>query len=144
MVSLALPTFTQEELIKARHDATTFAGPNKPTFLDQVKAFKVLDVEARQGKPQEVEVQVIAIGDDVAWVALPGEIFVELGLSIKAASPFKHTMIAELADGAIGYIPTRRAYAEGNYEPTSARCAPGSGEQLVEVAVKLLHEAKKH
>ena len=29
--------------------------------------------------------------------------------------------IAELANGAIGYIPNRPAYVEGNYEPTSAR-----------------------
>ena len=47
-------------------------------------------------------------------------------------------MIAELANGAIGYIPDRRSYAEGNYEPVSARCAAGSGELLVEAALKLL------
>ncbi|MBI3874457.1 MAG: hypothetical protein HY300_00490 [Verrucomicrobia bacterium] len=97
---------------------------------------------AREGKPQEVEVQVIALGDDLAFVSLPGEIFVELGMAIKQASPFKHTIIAELANGAIGYIPTKRAFAEGNYEPTSARCAAGSGEMLVEAAVRLLNELK--
>jgi neutral ceramidase len=100
----------------------------------------VLDVYGRDGKPQEVEVQVIALGQDLAWVSLPGEIFVELGLAIKASSPFKHTIIAELANGSIGYIPTKRAFAEGNYEPVSARCAEGSGELLVDAAVKLLRE----
>ena len=60
--------------------------------------------------------------------------------AIKAASPFKHTIIAELANGSIGYIPTKRAFAEGNYEPTSARCAAGSGEMLVDAAIKLLRE----
>ena len=73
-------------------------------------------------------------------VSLPGEIFVELGLAIKKASPFKHTFIAELANGSIGYIPNRSAYAEGNYEVVSARCAEGSGEMLVDAAVKLLKE----
>jgi neutral ceramidase len=71
---------------------------------------------------------------------LPGEIFVELGLSIKAASPFKQTHIAELANGSIGYIPHRSAYAEGNYEVVSARCGEGSGELLVQAAVRLLTE----
>jgi neutral ceramidase len=61
-----------------------------------------------------------------------------LGLSIKNGSPFKQTIIAELANGSIGYIPTRRAYSEGNYEPTSARCAEGSGEMLVESAIRQL------
>ena len=70
--------------------------------------------------------QVVALGDDVAWVSLPGEIFVELGLAIKQDSPFPHTIIAELANGSIGYIPARRAYAQGNYEVVSARCAEGS------------------
>jgi neutral ceramidase len=112
-------------------------GP-RPKFLEQVQAFKVLDVEDREGQPLEVEVQVIALGDDIAWVSLPGEIFVELGLAIKEASPFEHTIIAELANGSIGYVPTRRAYGEGNYEVVSARCARGSGEKLVEAAVGLL------
>jgi len=65
---------------------------------------------------------------------------VELGLAIKQASPFPHTIIAELANGSIGYIPTARAYDEGNYEPVSARCAKGSGELLVASATRMLRE----
>ena len=73
---------------------------------------------------------------------MPGEIFVELGLAIKKASPFRYTMIAELANGAIGYIPNQEAYAQGNYEVVSARCAAGSGEMLAEAALKLLKELR--
>ena len=47
-------------------------------------------------------------------------------------------MLAELANGSIGYVPTRVAYPQGNYEVVSARCAEGSGERLVDVALKLL------
>jgi hypothetical protein len=36
--------------------------------------------------------------------------------------------------------PDRRHYAEGNYEPESARRAAGSGEKLVEAAADLLAE----
>ena len=56
--------------------------------MEMVQAFKVLDVAARNGKPHEVEVQVIALGKEVAWVSLPGEVFTELGLAIKQDSPF--------------------------------------------------------
>ena len=112
-------------------------------FLDKVEAFKVLDVAAREGKPWELEVQVIALGQQVAIVGLPGEIFVELGLAIKKASPFPVTVIAELANGSIGYIPNRSAYAERNYEVVSARCAEGGGELLVESAVKLLRQLRE-
>jgi hypothetical protein len=105
-----------------------------------VKAYRVLDVAARDGRPLEVEVQVIALGDRIAWVSLPGEIFVELGLAIKKASPFPETLLAELANGSVGYVPDRPAYAQGNYEAVSARCAGGSGEMLVDTAVRLLRE----
>lgn len=112
----------------------------RKTFLGPVWAYKILDVAARQGKPLDVEVQVIALGKDLAWVSVPGEYFAELGLDIKKRSPFKQTIVVELANGSIGYIPTKRAFEEGNYEPTCARCAPGGGELLADAAVNLLKE----
>jgi hypothetical protein len=139
-IKLALPTLAPGDVDRARALATRIGSKNDPNFLEKVWAFAVLDTFGRDGQPLEVEVQVIAVSPEVAWVSLPGEIFVELGLAIKAASPFKHTLIAELANGSIGYIPTQRAYAEGNYEPISARCAAGSGERLVAAATQLLQE----
>ena len=58
------------------------AGGN---FMKLVRSYRALDIAGREGKPHRVEVQVIALGQDVAWVSLPGEIFVELGLAIKKA-----------------------------------------------------------
>jgi neutral ceramidase len=132
-VRLALPEITEADRSQAREIVRKLRDTK---FIDQVRAFQILDVIAREGQPWEVEVQVIAIGTEVAFVSLPGEIFVELGLDIKKRSPFPHTHLIELANGAIGYIPNRPAYAEG------ARCAAGSGELLVEAAVKMLRELK--
>ncbi len=140
LVKLPLAPIAAGDIDKARSLLARLGGKDDPKFLEKVWAFKVLDVFGRDGQPLEVEVQVIALGRDLAWVSLPGEIFVELGLAIKAGSPFPHTILAELANGSIGYIPTRRAYAEGNYEPVSARCTTGSGELLVETALRLLAE----
>jgi hypothetical protein len=142
VVSLPLPQLGDGDLEKARAIVARVEEPQskRPGFLEMVWAFKVRDVAARNGRPQEVEVQVIALGNEVAWVSLPGEIFTELGLAIKQDSPFPHTIIAELANGSIGYIPARRAYSQGNYEVVSARCAEGSGERLVDAAVKMLKE----
>jgi len=106
-----------------------------PAFLDQVQAFRAADVAARLGKPLRVEVQVFSVGPDLAFVSLPGEVFVELGLAIKAHSPFKNTIVAELANGSVGYIPTRTAYPQGAYEVLSARMASGGGEKLVDAAL---------
>jgi hypothetical protein len=123
-----------KEVIKQVQDGAKPA----PKFLDQVKAFQVVEVAERLGKPLTPEVQVISLGDELAWVSLPGEIFVELGLQIKAGSPFKQTMLNELANGSVGYVPTKLAYTQGNYEVISARCAAGSGEMLVDEAAKQL------
>jgi hypothetical protein len=48
-----------------------------------------------------------------------------------------------LANEAIGYVPTRRAYDEGGYEPTSSRLVPGGGELLVEAALELLGQLSR-
>lgn len=144
-IELPLAAVTAEEAAAAKLVIDDVRAERKPApkFLDQVQAFKAADVAARLGKPLSVEVQVISLGTDLAWVSLPGEIFVELGMQIKNGSPFRQTMIAELANGSIGYVPNRAAYPQGNYEVVSARCAEGSGEKLVEEALKQLREQYK-
>jgi len=137
VVELPLAPVPEKDVAEARE--VIRRGP-KAKFLEQVQAYKALDVAARQGKPWEAEVQVITLGPELAWVALSGEVFVELGLSIKAASPFAQTHIVELANGSFSYIPNRSAYAEGNYEVVSARCAEGSGELMVTAAIRMLAE----
>lgn len=89
-----------------------------------------------------VEVQAFALSNEVAVVGLPGEVFVELGLAIKEASPFSVTMIVELTQVHIAYVPTRKAFAEGGYETLNSRLAPGGGEMLVESAIRQLHALK--
>jgi hypothetical protein len=140
VVELPLAPVSADDVAAAKLVLADVQAGKKPAprFLDQVQAFKALDVAARLGKPLAVEVQVISLGDDLAWVGLPGEIFVDLGLQIKQGSPFRQTMIAELANGSIGYVPSRVAYPQGNYEVVSARCAEGSGEKLVDEALKQL------
>ena len=82
--------------------------------------------------------QAFKITDDFAIVGLPGEVFVELGLAIKAGSPFKTTLVIELTNSHIAYVPTREAFAEGSYETINSRLAPGGGEMMVESAIRLL------
>ena len=66
--------------------------------------------------------------------------FVDLGLDIKRASPFATTLVIELCQDAPGYIPTKKAFAEGSYETVNSRIAPGGGEKMAEVAIRLLKE----
>jgi hypothetical protein len=111
------------------------------TFLALVAAVRTLDL-AGLGPTRPMEVQVFRLDAETAIVCLPCEIFVELGLAIKKASPFKHTMVIEICNDRPSYVPTLKAFAEGSYEVTNARVKPGAGEMLVDAAVKLLGSLK--
>jgi len=105
-------------------------------------AVKRLDL-AQRGANWPMEVQVFRLDSETALVCLPCEIFVELGLAIKEASPFKKTIVISICNDRPSYVPTKKAFTEGSYEITNARVKPGAGEMLVDAAVKLLKEIKE-
>jgi neutral ceramidase len=80
---------------------------------------------------------VVTVGN-LAIVGIPGELFVELGLALKANPSFTQTFVAGYCNDLIGYIPTRAAYPEGGYEVDTARIAAGSGETIVDTALNAL------
>ena len=98
----------------------------------------------QQQVPDAVEVMALRIGS-VGIVGLPGEGFCEMGLAIKQNSPAEHTIVIELANDAVGYLPIREAYEQGGYEvtPGATVYAPGCGEKLVESASRQLEELFK-
>ena len=59
---------------------------------------------------------------------------------VEDGSPFRPTRTVGLCNGSMGYIPTRRAYAEGGYEAgyRSARYEPDTGHQWATKAGELL------
>lgn len=91
-----------------------------------------------------VTVQAMRIGD-VGIVAIPCEVFAEIGLDIKARSPFKPTIVIELANGYNGYLPTKAQHALGGYETWAARSSyleVDAADKIVSAALKLLDELK--
>lgn len=67
-----------------------------------------------------LKLQALRIGQ-VGIVAIPCEVFVEIGLEIKRASPFPTTFTIELANGYNGYLPTPEHHRLGGYETWRAR-----------------------
>ena len=67
-----------------------------------------------------VPVQALRIGG-LGIATFPGEAFPQLGLEVKAKSPFKPTLCIELANDYHGYIPTVEAHANGGYETWRAK-----------------------
>ena len=136
-VKIPLQQYRSEQISQARDNMKKIGGKDLQ-FLQQVEIYKIMDLQWRNTNALALTVQAFAFGSDTAIVGLPGEIFSELALAIKKQSPFRNTMIVELANDSIGYVPTRKAFAEGSYEVVNSRLAPGGGEMLAETAVRLL------
>lgn len=95
---------------------------------------------ARAFRPFQLSVARVG---EVAFVGLGGEVFNEIGRTIKASSPFPCTMVITHCNGAAGYVPTHSSYAEGGYEVRSSPFAPGAAEMLIEEVGRLLAELKR-
>jgi hypothetical protein len=139
VVDAPLQKYTAEQSASARARMAKI-GTRELSFLEQVETAKVHDLSLRKSASIPLEVQAFRLSPDVAMVTLPAEVFVELGLAIKRASPFKTTLVIELANDDPAYIPTKKAFSEGSYETVNSRVVSGSGERMVEAAVKLLKE----
>jgi len=165
-VDLPLQEVTADEVAAALPLVTDARAGKRVEFFDQVKAYKALVLDQLRNRPAlasdsdgliglglsrtwagvgdhlPADLQVIALGQELAIVCLPGEVFVDLGLAIKRASPFRTTLVVELCNCVESiYIPPRVAYASGSYEVTNSLVKPGSGERLAEAAVRLLRDA---
>ena len=137
---LKIPEYSKEEIAAAKINAVK-ESDNEASTPEIREAMKILEIQEMNGEPIEAKVVTFGLGD-VGIVALPGEIFVELGLEIKKRSPYKHTFILELSSNSIGYIPNKDAFKYGAYEVEVSRIAKGEGEKLVESSVKLLEGMK--
>ena len=76
---------------------------------------------------------------DVGLVFTPGEIFTEIGMTVKQQSPLPRTCFAGYTDGTIWYVPVPEAYPEGGYEVTHAcRVAPAAAGMITDTSLELL------
>lgn len=139
-VRVPLQSFTDREIAQAGKDMAKVGGRELP-FLEQVRACKITGLQGYKSPELAVDVHVFRLAPDTAIVTLPGEVFVELGLFLKERSPFRNTLVIELANDAPGYIPTQKAFAEGSYETVNSKIRPGSAELMVEAALRLLRRA---
>lgn len=116
-------------------------GSGDATLHERIFANETVLVNGKHGQTVPFEVNAFRLGE-LAIVGLPAEVFVELGLEIKTRSPFTTTMIVELANGWVGYLPTERAFEAGGYEVRTCRSSqlePDAARRIVDAAVALLH-----
>ena len=89
------------------------------------------------GDKFNLEITIIAL-NDIAFVAIPGEYFVELQLDIKKKSPFKNTFLLTTSNGYVSYIPNSNAYDQEGMEVGAAKFKRGSGEKIRDKIIEML------
>ena len=105
-----------------------------------VVGYSIMQETGFENPDLPAEIQILTFNDH-AIVGLQGEQFVEYGLQIKEASPFKTTFVTAVTNGVLpGYCYTPEAVADGGYEVGNSSLAPNAGSQFVQAAVKLLNE----
>jgi len=139
VIRVPVQEYPADRVAQARKDMV-HVGDRSVNTMQRVETYKIVALQYYQEKIVPLEIHAFRFSDDVAIVTLPGEVFVEFGLHIKASSPFKTTLVIELANAAPGYLPTKKAFVEGGYETVNSRIAPGGGERMVETAIELLQE----
>jgi hypothetical protein len=72
------------------------------------------------------------------FVAVPGELFVEIALRIKADTDHP-VFIMGISNGYVGYLPNRAAYRAGGYEVVSAKVTEAAEELVVGAIHELDH-----
>ncbi len=129
------------EAAKVRKYARTYAAASADR-IEQLFAAARERLRPEMGSERTTWLQVVALGD-IAIVGIPAEYFTGLGLDIKKRSPFKQTIIAELANDWIGYLPDKQGHELGGYQAWTGLhsfAEPGTGERVADEVVKMLEE----
>ncbi|OGV65674.1 MAG: hypothetical protein A3K18_31920 [Lentisphaerae bacterium RIFOXYA12_64_32] len=136
---LQIPYYTRDAAMRAEVEEL-----RKREKLGDFERYIVnaFDEWPHDGKLADVPVQAMRLGD-VAFVGLPGEIFVRIGLDIKHWSPAKYTFIGELANGWEGYVPSSDQAHRGAYggKPIlSRRLEADAGRKMADAVQVMLCE----
>jgi len=81
---------------------------------------------------------VIRIGT-IVFAGINGELFNQIGVKIKNASPYSHTYILTHCNGSCGYLVSDRAISEGGYEVRSTGVHSGAETNIIESLTEMIH-----
>ena len=142
-INLGVRLPNKEEIERAKGIIAKASGPVMNT-AEEIYARETMLIK---DFPKQVPliIQAFRIGD-LAIAAAPCEIFVEIGLDIKAKSPFKTTFTTSLANGYNGYLPTPEHHKLGGYETWRARSSyleVNASTKISSVIFELLQKLKK-
>ena len=138
-LSLGVRKATPAELERARHITETVAKDKDGQWTDR-KAIYAREALLLDKYPDHVpcKLQAHRIGG-LTIASIPCEVFVEIGLELKAHKPLDQHFTISLANGYNGYLPTPEHHKLGGYETWRAR----SSYLEVEASTKITGQLKE-
>lgn len=132
-----------KDMIEAARERIKYMAPSGLDYAFMLEY--VTEDYSTLGDTFEIEIHTIELGD-FAIVGLPSEIFSEIGLKIKAASPYENTMVVGLANGTHGYIAPDFVQGTSSYvarfSKYNAYAGVGTADILINNSVAQLLEMK--
>ena len=102
----------------------------------------LLEFREHGPKAYRLPLQVLKIGR-IAFAAVPGEPFVEVGLALKRVAGYDLIVPTALANGYFGYIPMAENFGRGGYETqpgTSSRLSRNAAARILDALRGLLRD----
>ena len=116
--------------VRLRAGEKVIETPRKAGFGWNDSQAKYLRIANGGAAMVRIPVRFLTINDEVAIWAAPLELFCEVAINVRNRSPYPHTFYYGYANGWLGYLPTRQAFAEGGYEPLTSVVTEQAGEDL--------------
>ncbi len=124
------------------HAKQVLAEPERPDKFPHERAYAQKAIQQLES-PDTVRVmlQSVRIGE-LGIFAIPFEVFSEIGLELKARSPFQPSFTMELANGGYGYLPTPEQHELGGYENMARHEQGGvqASTKIVDALLKMFSE----
>ena len=153
LTALPSPEAVEADLAAAEKEIAELRAQGKPTDVKQLRRewAKATLAALRAGTaPRSVpaEVQLLRLGDEIAFFAVPGELFVEVGLKTKQAMALPGSFVVAYANGCMAYFPSRRAEEWGwcahdetyKFSPYPANFSGSVEDVLVSAATELVRQ----
>ena len=128
---------SRAKMVLARPDTVTPVHRHEKVYAERV--LQLLEW------PDKIDIvlQTFRVGD-LGIAAIPFETFTEIGLEIKAKSPFKTSFTVSHANGSYGYLPTPEQHKLGGYETwlSTSRVETEASTMIVAKLLELFEDIK--
>lgn len=102
----------------------------------------IKNAQRTTGKDGKIILNAVSLGDALAFVTFPGEMFDSVSVRMEENSPYNTTLMLGYCDHSVGYLPSAVAYKYTSYETDTTWFVAGTGEKVADAYVAMLKEVK--